>query len=67
MRSLVDSGQHSLWWENVLYSFTDNTDIHTIDVGGRFWSEIDYFDDYERILSYIKSKGTMPNEQPQNI
>ena len=39
MRSLVDSGQHSLWWENVLYSFTDNTDIHTIDVDGRFWSD----------------------------
>jgi choline kinase len=52
---LVNNQQYGLWWENVLYSFTDKGEqqIHTIDVGGRFWAEIDFFDDYERILVHI--------------
>jgi choline kinase len=55
---LVNNHQHSLWWENVLYSFTDTKEqnIYTVDVGGRFWAEIDYFDDYERILKHIEKE-----------
>ena len=58
LESLVSGMKHALWWENVLYSFTDNNekDIHTIDVDGEFWAEIDYFDDYERILRYIEKQ-----------
>ena len=53
---LIDMQQHDKWWENVIYSFTDNNEksIYTIDVNGLFWAEIDYFDDYERILNYLK-------------
>ncbi|MCM3292248.1 phosphocholine cytidylyltransferase family protein [Paenibacillus sp. MER 180] len=50
--SLIGSQQHQLWWENILYSFVEEKNIETIDVKGMFWSEIDYFDDYERILAY---------------
>lgn len=55
---LIDSQQHGKWWENVIYSFTDNNEksIYTIDVNGLFWAEIDYFDDYERILNYLKKQ-----------
>ncbi|MBE5939353.1 MAG: phosphocholine cytidylyltransferase family protein [Lachnospiraceae bacterium] len=55
MNELIGSQQHKLWWENVIYSFTDNNerDIFTKDVEGMFWSEIDYFDDYERILNHL--------------
>ncbi len=55
---LVETHQHSLWWENVLYSFADTKEqnIYTVDVGGRFWAEIDYFDDYERILKHIEKE-----------
>ena len=56
MDKLIYSQQHDLWWENVLYSLTEQEDIHTIDVRGIFWSEIDYFDDYERILDYLDGK-----------
>lgn len=51
---LVNNQQHHLWWENILYSLIEEKVINTIDVNGLFWSEIDYFDDYERILDYIK-------------
>lgn len=56
--NLIEQGQYMLWWENVLYSFTDSAEypIHTIDVKKDFWSEIDYFDDYERILNYFRNK-----------
>ena len=55
MDQLIYTGEYNAWWENVLYSFTDDKeyDIYTVDVDGRFWAEIDYFDDYERIIDYI--------------
>lgn len=56
MEQLIDQAQHGLWWENVLYSFTEDFEIYTIDVQGKFWAEIDYFDDYERILKYIETQ-----------
>lgn len=54
LNKLVMDGRHEFWWENVLYSLTGERNIYTVDVNGEFWSEIDYFDDYERILRYIE-------------
>lgn len=56
MDKLINEQHHDMWWENVLYSLTEKEEIHTIDVKGIFWSEIDYFDDYERILDYLDGK-----------
>ena len=58
MEELIESQQHNVWWENILYSFTDKKEeaIYTVDVDGRFWAEIDYFDDYERILDYVSKQ-----------
>lgn len=55
LNELIYAQKHDLWWENVLYSFTDKNEesIYTLDVDGKFWAEIDYFDDYERILDYV--------------
>lgn len=52
---LIGASRHDMWWENTLYSFTNENkyQIYTKDVEGLFWSEIDYFDDYERILNYL--------------
>ena len=46
-----------------MYSFADEKEhpIYTMDVGKEFWSEIDFFDDYERILNYIN--GQSKNEK----
>lgn len=56
MNTMIDHQQHDCWWENIMYAFTDNDEhpIHTVDVKGRFWSEIDFFDDYERILNFLE-------------
>ncbi len=58
MEELIMESHHDLWWENVLYSLAEERNIYTVDVDGKFWSEIDYFDDYERILKYIEKKRT---------
>lgn len=55
---MIDNSEYDKWWEDVLYSLTDEYDINTIDVEKNFWSEIDYFDDYERILKHIERKDT---------
>lgn len=56
--AMIDTQQYNKWWENVIYSFTDNNEklIYTVDVEGNFWAEIDYFDDYERILNFLKKQ-----------
>lgn len=49
------SGQHyDTWWETALYQMADeNKDIHTMDVNGAFWSEVDFFDEYQAILAHV--------------
>jgi len=58
LNELINASKHNLWWEDTLYSFTkeDEHQIYTRDVEGLFWSEIDYFDDYERILNYCATQ-----------
>lgn len=54
---LVWDTHYDYWWENALYSLADQGyKIPTVDVSGLFWSEIDYFDDYMRIIEYIKRR-----------
>lgn len=51
--TIISHQEHGKWWEDVLYSFTEERDICTLDVNGEFWAEVDYYDDYERILNYV--------------
>jgi len=55
---LIEESRFNDWWENVLYSFTDSEEeaIETIDVGNYFWREIDFIDEYQEILDYVKMK-----------
>lgn len=53
---MIENGEYDLWWENVLYSFVGQEEIHTFDTEGIFWSEVDTIEDYDRVLEYIKRK-----------
>ena len=54
---LISEQKHTCWWEDVLYSLVEKEyNINTIDTNGEFWSEIDYWKDYERILNYVQKK-----------
>lgn len=52
---LIEAEEFDKWWEDVLYSFIGEYNIYALDVNGMFWSEVDYIEDYERILHYIQS------------
>ena len=49
---MINKQQHYLWWENALYELSKEKDIYVRDVEGRFWAEVDYMEDYERILKF---------------
>jgi choline kinase len=47
----------NLWWENVIYNMVpDKESIHVEDVIGTFWAEMDYIEDYNRTLNFVKTK-----------
>lgn len=50
LETLVDQGEYHLWWENVLYSLNEQYPIHSHDVEGRMWGEVDTVIDYQNIL-----------------
>lgn len=54
MEYLVDNSEYNLWWENTLYTLSDKYPIHVKDVDGKFWAEVDYIEDYERIKNKIE-------------
>lgn len=61
MEFLISNKEYKLWWENILYSFTDNENISILDVENQFWCEIDYYEDYERIIEYSSRKEKIRN------
>lgn len=51
---LVQQQHHDFWWEQVLYSMTNEHPVWAADISGNFWAEIDYIEDYHRILEHRK-------------
>lgn len=49
---MIDTQQHNVWWENVLYSFIGEKKYLCKGYKGQFWAEVDYIEDYYRILQY---------------
>lgn len=49
---MVEAQRHNAWWEQVLYNMIPARNIWTSDVAGHFWAEIDFIEDYQRILDY---------------
>ncbi|SCJ41983.1 bifunctional N-acetylglucosamine-1-phosphate uridyltransferase/glucosamine-1-phosphate acetyltransferase [uncultured Clostridium sp.] len=52
LNKLISEQNHSLWWENILYSLSNKNNIYVENISGMFWAEVDYIEDYERILAF---------------
>lgn len=52
MDDMIQNQEHSVWWENVIYSLSERQPVYVEDVAGQFWAEVDYIEDYERILEH---------------
>lgn len=50
---LIWKEDYGMWWEDVLYDACHVHPVRALDVEGRFWSEIDYLSDYQRILDHL--------------
>ena len=53
MVKMVNNQEHSVWWENVLYHNIENVPVAVEEVNDLFWAEVDYIEDYERILDFV--------------
>ena len=52
MDEMISCRKHNVWWENVVYEISDNSDVYINDIAGLFWAEVDYIEDYKRILEF---------------
>lgn len=50
--TMIGEQKHGLWWENVLYELSEQSSVFVEDIAGNFWAEVDFVEDYERILSH---------------
>lgn len=49
---IIENQKYSLWWEDALYRLINNKEIYVKNIDGYFWAEVDYIEDYERILKF---------------
>ena len=54
MCKMIREKKYSMWWENILYELIGKQDINVKNIENRFWAEVDYIEDYERILKFRK-------------
>lgn len=59
--NMINTQQHSVWWENILYNMVGSRDVYVEEVNGLFWAEVDYIEDYKRILEF---RGFNPDKTP---
>ncbi|MDR1713229.1 MAG: phosphocholine cytidylyltransferase family protein [Coriobacteriales bacterium] len=52
LERLIWNEDYDMWWEDVLYRSCAEFPVEVIDVEGAFWAEVDYIDDYRRILQH---------------
>ena len=57
LHTLMEAEQYTSWWEDVLYQLSTDYDVFVRDVAGHFWAEVDYIEDYERIMAYIYERN----------
>lgn len=52
LTNTIEEEEYNLWWENILWRYSEKNDVFIKDVGTHFWAEVDFIEDYERILKY---------------
>ncbi|GAB4399081.1 MAG: NTP transferase domain-containing protein [Rhodoferax sp.] len=54
---MISSQQSGKWWEDIFYAFVGTgTRIYVKDIAGVFWAELDYVEDYNRVLAHLGIK-----------
>ncbi len=60
---MINTQQSGKWWEDIFYAFVGTgTRIYIKDIKGIFWAELDYVEDYNRVVEYQKGMNpAQPN------
>lgn len=53
---MIDEQSHGKWWEDAIYSISAEHPVPVKDIAGMFWAEVDFIEDYRRILDYIREQ-----------
>ena len=53
MKKMMEAEEYNCWWEDILYRCSATDDVYIRDVSGHFWAEVDFIEDYERIMEYV--------------
>lgn len=53
---MIDEQSHGKWWEDAIYSLSGECPVPVKDIAGMFWAEVDFIEDYRRILDYIREQ-----------
>lgn len=56
LNEMIDDQCHGKWWEDAIYSLSARHPIPVKDIAGMFWAEVDFIEDYRRILDYIREQ-----------
>lgn len=56
MEEMVAAERYDTWWDIVLYDHMRESPVHALDISGLFWGEVDYIDDYQRIVDHVAGK-----------
>ena len=52
LEEMISTQRHSVWGENILYEMVGSRNVYVASLDGLFWAEVDYIEDYERILRH---------------
>lgn len=52
MNRRIERQDHSVWWENIVYGLVGKEPVLVKEIDGMFWAEVDYIEDYDRILNF---------------
>lgn len=52
----VAAEDYDCWWEDIIYRTVGQGDtVFVNDIAGKFWAEVDYIEDYERIRAFVNA------------
>ncbi|MDO4294987.1 MAG: phosphocholine cytidylyltransferase family protein [bacterium] len=62
MNRRIQVQDHAGWWENVVYGLVENHEqpVFVEEINGMFWAEVDYIEDYDRILKFRGIEKRIP-------
>lgn len=62
LEEMIGAQNHSVWWENILYSMVGQEPIYVEEMDGLFWAEVDYIEDYLRIMAHRGQPSRLQSE-----